>query len=134
VLLTTQYLEEADQLAEGIAIIDHGRVIAEGTTAQLKASVGTGRVHVRVEDAADRAHAVQVLERTLGVECQLGPDVTEVSAPVTATEQVGTAVAELGRAGIVVLELSLGQPSLDEVFLVLTGHGAEDSPITEEIP
>ena len=100
VLLTTQYLEEADQLADRIAIIDHGRVIAEGTSAELKALVGTSTLHVAIDDPSRTAEAEQILS---------------------------DALAALARDGIDVTELALRHPSLDEVFLSLTGHPAEDS-------
>jgi len=125
VLLTTQYLEEADQLAEGIAIVDHGRVIAEGTSDQLKATVGAGSLRVRVEDPARRPEAVQILAEMLDVPVQADGDPTSISALATDTELVGTAVAELGRRGITLVEIAVGQPSLDEVFLALTGHPAD---------
>jgi ABC-2 type transport system ATP-binding protein len=127
VLLTTQYLDEADQLAEGIAIIDHGRVIAEGTSGQLKARVGAGSLHVRVDDASRRAEAVEVLAQVLEVPVHVDGDATAISARTTDTELVGKAVAELGRLGISLAELALGQPSLDEVFLALTGHPAGEA-------
>ena len=124
VLLTTQYLEEADQLAEGIAIVDHGRIIAEGTSGQLKARVGAGSLHLRVDDASRRSEAAEVLTQILESPVQLDGDATAISARTTDTELVGAALAELGRRGITVTELALGQPSLDEVFLALTGRPA----------
>jgi ABC-2 type transport system ATP-binding protein len=125
VLLTTQYLEEADQLAEGIAIVDHGRVIAEGTSGQLKATVGAGSLRVRVADAARRPEAIELLAQMLDAPVQAEGDPTSISALATDTELIGTAVAELGRRGITLVEIAVGQPSLDEVFLALTGHPAE---------
>src|SRR5699024_10793704 len=80
VLLTTQYLEEADQLADRIAVIDHGRVIAEGTPAKLKASVGAGAVHVRLHEADDRPAAETILDAALGTPVALGPDPLRLSA------------------------------------------------------
>jgi ABC-2 type transport system ATP-binding protein len=127
VLLTTQYLEEADQLADRIAIIDHGRVIAEGTPGDLKASVGSGTLHVRVADPGQRAVAEQVLDRVLGVPITPSSDPVALTACSPDPENVAVALAELGRAGVTVVELSLGQPSLDEVFLQLTGHPADES-------
>jgi ABC-2 type transport system ATP-binding protein len=129
VLLTTQYLEEADQLAEGIAIIDHGRVIAEGTSAQLKNRVGAGSLRIQVEEPARRAEAAELVEQVLDAPAHMEHEPTAFIVSTTDTERVGAAVAELGRRGIAVAELSLGQPSLDEVFLALTGHPAE-----EEVP
>ncbi|MCI3931914.1 ATP-binding cassette domain-containing protein [Streptomyces sp. AN091965] len=129
VLLTTQYLDEADQLASRIAVIDKGRVIAEGTKGELKASVGAGSVHVRLRDAAQREEAARLLGRTLDAQVQPEPDPVALTARVgdggrgaeeAAAEKASRALAELARAGIVVDNFSLGQPSLDEVFLALT--------------
>jgi ABC-2 type transport system ATP-binding protein len=127
VLLTTQYLDEADQLADRIAIIDHGRVIAEGTTGELKARVGSGALHVRLEDAAQREEAQRVLQDVLGESVQLEADPVAMSARAPDPEKVAYALAELARDRIAVAEFALGQPSLDEVFLELTGHPAEDT-------
>jgi ABC-2 type transport system ATP-binding protein len=127
VLLCTQYLDEADQLAGRIAVIDHGRVIAEGTPGQLKASVGQGTLHVRLLDPEQRPDAEQVLTRTLDALVHLEADPAALSVPVTDAERASDAVSELFGAGIAVGNFSLGQPSLDEVFLALTGHPAEES-------
>ncbi|MGB9996294.1 ATP-binding cassette domain-containing protein [Streptomyces pseudogriseolus] len=134
VLLTTQYLDEADQLASRIAVIDKGRVIAEGTKGELKASVGAGSVHVRLRDPERRADAERLLRDLLLAEVQLEPDPVALTARLnaatsdTAADQAARALTELSRAGITVDNFSLGQPSLDEVFLALTGHdtGAAD--------
>jgi ABC-2 type transport system ATP-binding protein len=131
VLLTTQYLDEADQLADRIAVIDHGKVIAEGTSSHLKASVGTGALHVRLLDPGRRAEAERLLARTLGVDVHLEPDPAALSASVSDGEQVAYALAELSRAGIAVATFALGQPSLDEVFLALTGRPAEPATTGE---
>ena len=127
VMLTTQYLDEADQLASRIAVIDHGRVIAEGTKGELKASVGAGSVHLRLREAAQRPEAERVLSVALGATVQLDPDPVALTARVSghgteqgAAEQAARALAELARCGITVDNFSLGQPSLDEVFLALT--------------
>jgi ABC-2 type transport system ATP-binding protein len=132
VLLTTQYLDEADQLADRIAVIDHGKVIAEGTSGELKASVGSGALHVRLRDPARRPEAELLLTRALGVPVEAGSDPAALTARVSDPEIVAEALAGLGRAGIGVLQFALGQPSLDEVFLTLTGHPADDAPSTEE--
>ncbi len=129
ILLCTQYLEEADQLAEGIAVIDHGKVIAEGTPAQLKASVGSGSLHVRLLDPEQRPEAEQVLARELGT-VHLEPDPAALSVQCADGDRGAEAVAALSRAGVGIADFSLGQPSLDEVFLALTGHTAE--PDVEE--
>jgi ABC-2 type transport system ATP-binding protein len=125
ILLCTQYLDEADQLADGIAVIDQGRVIAEGTPGQLKASVGSGALHVRLLDPDQRPDAERILARALGAEVHLEPDPAALSAPCGDADQAAEAVGELSRSGIGVANFSLGQPTLDEVFLALTGHPAE---------
>jgi ABC-2 type transport system ATP-binding protein len=129
VLLTTQYLEEADQLAGRLAVIDHGTVIAEGTPGQLKASAGSGTLRIRLADPAQRADAGPVLTRLLGVPVQAGTDPAALTATIPASpsgqpgsERAAAAVTELARSGIAVGEFALGQPSLDEVFLALTGR------------
>ncbi|WP_326559749.1 ATP-binding cassette domain-containing protein [Micromonospora sp. NBC_01796] len=126
VLLTTQYLDEADQLADRIAVIDHGRVIAEGTSGELKSSVGAGAVRVRLGEAEQRPAAELVLTGALGVPVTLESDPLALSARVNDPERVAGALAALTRAGLAVTEFSLGQPSLDEVFLALTGHPARE--------
>ncbi|MET7327214.1 ATP-binding cassette domain-containing protein [Nonomuraea sp. NPDC005650] len=131
VLLTTQYLEEADRLASRIAVIDHGRLIAEGTPGELKASVGSGSVHVRLRDPATRADAERLLAETLDAPVYLEADPVALTARVTGeggeAAQAARALGRLAEAGIVVDDFSLGQPSLDEVFLALT-----DRPAAEE--
>ena len=132
VLLTTQYLDEADQLADRIAVIDRGKVIAEGTPSELKASVGSGALHIRLRDPEDRPDAERVLSRALGVPVHLESDAAALSARVSDPERVAHALAELSRSGISLIDFALGQPSLDEVFLALTGHPAENEDATEE--
>jgi ABC-2 type transport system ATP-binding protein len=131
VLLTTQYLDEADRLAGRIAVVDHGKVIAEGTPGELKSSVGAGTVHLRLRDPAQRAEAGRLLAQALDAPVQAEADPVALTARVTgdgngleAGEQAARALAELARAGIVVDDFSLGQPSLDEVFLALTDRPA----------
>jgi ABC-2 type transport system ATP-binding protein len=125
VLLTTQYLDEADQLADRVAVIEHGKLIAEGTSGELKASVGTGALRVRLRDPAHRAQAQRVLAHVLGAHVQLDSDPASLSARVAEPDAVGQALAELSRFDVAVTEFALGLPSLDEVFLALTGHAAE---------
>ena len=125
VLLCTQYLDEADQLAEGIAVIDRGKVIAEGTPAQLKASVGSGALHVRLLDPDERPTAERILTRALG-SVHLEPEPASLSVACASSERASEAIGELSREGIGVAAFSLGQPTLDEVFLALTGRPAED--------
>jgi ABC-2 type transport system ATP-binding protein len=132
ILLCTQYLDEADQLADGIAVIDHGRVIAEGTPGQLKASVGSRALHVRLLDPEQRSEAEQVLARELG-SVHLEPEPTALSAPCADADRAAEAVAELARADVRIASFSLGQPTLDEVFLALTGRPAEEQTPEEAI-
>jgi ABC-2 type transport system ATP-binding protein len=123
VLLTTQYLDEADHLADHIGVIDHGTLIAEGASSQLKASVGGGALHVRLADPHDRATAGQLLARVLHGSVTLGSDPAALTAEVPAGAEAAVhALAELSRARVTVSEFALGQPSLDEVFLALLGH------------
>jgi len=128
ILLCTQYLHEADQLADGIAVIDRGTVIAEGSPAQLKASVGFGALHVRLLDPGQRGAAERLLMRRLGGVVHLEPDPAALSAACADADRAAAAVVELAQAGVEVAEFSLGRPSLDEVFLALTGRpAAEDA-------
>jgi ABC-2 type transport system ATP-binding protein len=131
VLLTTQYLDEADRLASRIAVIDNGRLIAEGTPGQLKSSVGAGTVHVRLRDARQRPEAQRVLSKALETQVLLDAEPVALTARVAAegsnrgaAEQASRALAELAASGITVDDFSLGQPSLDEVFLALTDRPA----------
>ena len=139
VLLTTQYLDEADQLADRIAVIDHGRVIAAGTRGELKASVGAGGFRVRLFDPTQRDQAQTVLARDLGVAVHAEPDPASLSARIPQNgrhpelaDLAARALTRLSGAGISVSDFTLGQPSLDEVFLALTGSRAEPEPAAEE--
>lgn len=132
VLLTTQYLDEADQLADRIAIVDRGKVIAEGTTGELKASVGAGSLQVRLRDPEQRLEARQRLAMLLDAEVQLASDPSALTARVSGAERVVRAIGALAEDGIEVVHFSLGQPSLDEVFLTLTGRPAEEPPGEDE--
>jgi ABC-2 type transport system ATP-binding protein len=134
VLLTTQYLDEADQLADRISVIDAGRVIAEGTPGRLKASVGSGTLHVRVLDPARRGAARVLLERVLGVPVTEDGDPAALTARVPESAPVTRALTTLEAAGIDLAQFALGQPSLDEVFLALTGRPAEDAGTPKENP
>jgi ABC-2 type transport system ATP-binding protein len=132
ILLCTQYLDEADQLADGIAVIDHGKVIAEGTPGQLKASVGSGALHVRLLDPEQRPEAERVLAGELG-SANLEPDPAALSSPCSDTDRAAEAVARLARSGVGIATFSLGQPSLDEVFLALTGRPAEEQGTEQDV-
>jgi daunorubicin/doxorubicin transport system ATP-binding protein len=132
VLLTTQYLDEADQLADRIAVIDHGRVIAEGTPSSLKAEVGAGTVELRVIDPAERARAAELVARTLAVPVNLSADPSALSARVAELDRVAQLLEALRSAGIELATFAVGQPRLDEVFLALTGRPADNTPPQEE--
>ncbi len=135
VLLTTQYLEEADQLADRIAVIDHGKVIAEGTATELKRSVGEGAVHLRLADATQRGRAAEVVGALLGTDITLANDPYAFTArvPDDGAADVARILPALGDEGIAVPEFTLGQPSLDEVFLALTGQPMDDDETIEEV-
>jgi ABC-2 type transport system ATP-binding protein len=125
VLLTTQYLEEADQLADRIVVIDRGRVIAEGRPEQLKAEVGGDRLDVAIERDTDLAPAREIVARAAAGEPQVDPDTRTVSAPVTSrAAALVEVVRELADARIEVADIGLRRPTLDDVFLRLTGHRA----------
>ncbi len=116
-----------------MAVIDHGKVIAEGTPGELKASVGSGAVHVRLLEPAHREQAGQVLSRVLGVPVHPDSDPSRLSASASEASRAGEALSALSASGIGVAEFALGQPSLNEVFLTLTGRPAEGaSTATEE--
>jgi ABC-2 type transport system ATP-binding protein len=123
-LLTTQYLEEADQLADEIAVVDHGKVIARGTSDQLKREVGGERLEIVVEH--HHIPAVREIVSRISPNVIIDEDLRRISAPVsTGTKALMEAVKALDDAGIHPLDLGLKRPSLDDVFLSLTGHVAE---------
>jgi ABC-2 type transport system ATP-binding protein len=131
VLLTTQYLDEADRLADTIAVIDRGRVIAEGTSDDLKDRVGGERLEVQLEDGADVTAAVRALEPM----SDEPPSAEDGVVKVTVRRRAGAiveAVRRLSEAGVGVDDLTVRRPTLDDVFLALTGHAAEDGSDPEE--
>jgi ABC-2 type transport system ATP-binding protein len=124
VLLTTQYMEEADRLAERMAVIDHGKVIAEGTGKELKASIGGRALHLKLTDMNQREAAENVLRSVLG-EARDGAEPNEICAKVTQEDRIPQVLAQLAAGGIGIAEFALAQPSLDDVFLALTGKPIE---------
>lgn len=127
VLLTTQYLEEADQLANRIAVIDTGKVIAEGTPAELKSRVGSGSLRIHLTDPTRRTDATTLLENTTGATVTPDTDQTALNLQLPSTTGAPQALQALQDATIDIDSFSYGQPSLDEVFLTLTGQPTSDS-------
>jgi ABC-2 type transport system ATP-binding protein len=123
VLLTTQYLDEADQLAARIAVIDHGRKIAEGTSRELKAATGSGFLHVAIADARRLDEAARLLEKRLGASVQRGTEGARLAVVAGSARDANEALAALLDAGIELADFSMGSPSLDEVFFSLTSGG-----------
>jgi oleandomycin transport system ATP-binding protein len=132
VLLTTQYLEEADRLADEIVVIDRGRVIAAGTLQQLKARIGGQVLQARPADPADLPEIERILAAYADGDDGTHTDGQVVSISIDDRSALGRVVRRLDEEGIAVDDLSLRRPSLDEVFLAITGHLAETDPTTDE--
>jgi ABC-2 type transport system ATP-binding protein len=131
-LLTTQYLEEADQLADDIVVIDHGEVIARGTSDALKKQVGGERLEV-VVDQMNIAPTIEIVSRVSGTKATLDEGLRLISAPVTTgASALIEVLRSLDSAAIHPLDIALKRPSLDDVFMNLTGHIAEDEVIAEK--
>ncbi|MBD0414158.1 ATP-binding cassette domain-containing protein [Oryzicola mucosus] len=127
ILLTTQYLEEADQLAARIAVIDRGKKIAEGTSRELKAATGSGFLHVAIADPARLDEAAGILEQRLGHKANRSTEGAELSILAGTAKDANEALAVLVGQGIELSNFSMGQPSLDEVFFALTGQPGTDT-------
>jgi len=127
VLLTTQYLEEADQLADNIAVIDEGKVIAQGTSDELKLLVGGQRVEITIQHLDDRSAAISVLERHVNGDITCAADERTLVGPVdNAAKTLQAVLKGLADAGVELNDAGMRRPTLDDVFLQLTGHAAEE--------
>ena len=127
VLLTTQYLEEADRLADRITVIDKGMVISEGASAELKAATGRNILHLQFNDVTQRNASAQLIEKYLNTPVHANSDGKNLAVPAADYAQAIGALETLQREKINITSFSLSQPSLDEVFLTLTGRGAEEN-------
>jgi ABC-2 type transport system ATP-binding protein len=128
-LLTTQYLEEADALADTIAVVDRGKIIARGTADQLKAQVGGERIEVVVRERADIPRAVELLERDCHGQSTLDEHTRKLTIPSgNGAQSLVQVVRDFDEAGVLIDDIGLRRPTLDDVFLTLTGHVAEEAP------
>jgi len=133
VLLTTQYLDEADQLADRIAVIDRGRVVAEGTPDELKESVGTASLHLRLVDETLLEKAQTIIEDYLKTKVVCSPEASRLTVPMAHPDQMTDLLIALRNSEICLSELSMQKPTLDEVFMAITGCDTKTKNNTEEV-
>jgi daunorubicin/doxorubicin transport system ATP-binding protein len=126
IMLTTQYLDEADQLADRIAVIDRGRKVAEGSPDELKTSVGNSTLQLQLAEGADQDLARQVVWRVVGQEPVLTPESGRMNVPLDTADGASDVLIGLRQAGVSIASVSVAKPTLDEVFLALTGHDTRE--------
>jgi ABC-2 type transport system ATP-binding protein len=131
VLLTTQYLDEADQLADRIAVIDRGKVVAEGTSNELKASIGNATLQLKLINKGDAARAIEIIQKTLHVKVST-PNARLITAPMVDPDRVTDLLVGLRKSDIHLTEVSVQKPTLDEVFLALTDHDTKQGNTEKE--
>lgn len=131
ILLTTQYLDEADQLADRIAVIDRGVKVAEGTPDQLKTSVGDSTLQLQLAEGSDQTLATDVVRRVAGQEPVLTPESGRLNVPLPQADAAADVLIALRQTGVSIGSVSVDKPSLDEVFLALTGHDTGEGEPTE---
>jgi ABC-2 type transport system ATP-binding protein len=126
VLLTTQYLDEADQLAHRVAVIDRGRKVAQGTPDELKAQVGSSTLQLRMLDSTQTVAAAEVVRRVVGEEPVLTPEAGGINVALTDANLAADVLIGLRQHDLSISSATVQKPTLDEVFMALTGHAAED--------